>query len=151
MINQFVKSVGVKESDIMTVAGVGGRPLKYETVEKLQTAIDEYFDSCYITELDKEKKPYRVNVRPLTVSGLAVALDMTRQMLVEYSSKDEFGDTIKKAKQIIEQWAEENLVTARNPAGQIFSLKNNYGWQDKQEIILNDKRVLFEGEDKLED
>lgn len=135
----------------MTVPGVGGRPLKYESVEEMQVLIDEYFESCYIAEIDKEGKPYKVNIRPLTVSGLAVALNMTRQMLVEYSSKDEFGDAIKKAKQVIEQWAEENLVTARNPAGQIFSLKNNYGWQDKQEITIDDKRVLFEGEDKIPD
>lgn len=129
-----------------------GRPLKFETVEELQAAIDRYFDKCIAVKFDKELgKNIEIIINPPTVSGLAVELDTTRQTLIDYEGKDEYSDTIKKAKQKIESYAERNLVTARNPAGVIFSLKNNYNWVDKQELTVNAKHVLFEGEDKIPD
>lgn len=100
-----------------------GRPLKYESAEEMQKAIEKYFVDC-----DEKEKPY-------TVSGLAVALDTNRQTLINYEEKDEFFDTIKKAKAKIEAYNEEMLYNKNIPTtGVIFNLKNNYGWQDKQDI-----------------
>lgn len=98
------------------------RPKKYNKVEDMQQDISNYFKYC-----DDKHKPY-------TVSGLAFALDMTRQSLLNYEEDDEFFDTIKRAKAKIEQFAEECLFMGSNTAGVIFNLKNNYGWKDKQEI-----------------
>lgn len=98
------------------------RPRKYNNVEDMQSDIDNYFSYC-----DEANKPY-------TVSGLANALDMTRQSLLNYEENDEFFDTIKRAKSKIEQYAEECLFGGSNTAGVIFNLKNNYDWKDKQEI-----------------
>ena len=111
-----------------------GQPLKFKSVAELQTKIEAYFKSCYKTSLDDNNEPYQVNIRPLTMSGLAVDLNTTRQTLINYSNKEEYFATIKNARSIVEAYAEENLFTARNPAGTIFSLKNNYSWIDKQEI-----------------
>lgn len=99
-----------------------GRPKKYNSVEEMQQLINDYFNYC-----DENKKPY-------TVSGLANALDLTRQSLLNYEENDEFFDTIKRAKSKIEQFAEECLFVGSNTAGVIFNLKNNYNWKDKQEI-----------------
>lgn len=100
-----------------------GRPLKYESVKEMQKDIDKYFEEC-----DENKKPY-------TVSGLAYALDTNRQTLLNYEEKEEFFDTIKKAKAKIEVYNEEMLYNKEVPTtGIIFNLKNNYGWKDKQEI-----------------
>lgn len=99
-----------------------GRPLKYKSVEELQLLIDNYFKECN----DKEK--------PYTITGLALALDTTRQGLINYENKDDYYDTIKKAKLKVEGYAEEQLFKGGNTAGVIFSLKNNYNWVDKQEI-----------------
>lgn len=99
-----------------------GRPLKYNNVEELQKLIDEYFSNCDSTG------------RPYTITGLALALDMTRQGLINYEEREEFLDTIKKAKLKVEGYAEEQLFKGGNTAGVIFSLKNNYNWVDKQEI-----------------
>ena len=99
-----------------------GRPSKYASAEEMQKDIDKYFEYC-----DKNGKPY-------TVSGLANALDTNRQTLLNYEEKEEFFDTIKKAKSKIEQFAEELLFVGNNTAGVIFNLKNNYGWKDKQEV-----------------
>lgn len=101
----------------------GGRPCKFKSVEEMQKAIDEYFNYC-----DENKKPY-------TVSGLAYALDTSRKVLLEYQEKDEFSNTIKKAKARIERFNEELLYSKDVPTvGVIFNLKNNYDWKDKQEI-----------------
>lgn len=110
------------------MAHPGGRPLKYKTVEELQKKIDEYFKKC-----DSEKRPY-------TVTGLALALNVDRVTLLNYSNRDEeFFNTIKKAKGRIEAQLEEHLVDnySGNTTGIIFNLKNNYGWKDKQDIDAN--------------
>lgn len=126
----------------------GGRPLKFKSAKELQSKIDEYFESCYDEQwiMDGEGKWYpvldrhgniaKVQVKPFTISGLAVYLDTNRQTLVNYENNAEFFDTIKKAKARIENYTEEQLYNtgAKNMVGIIFNLKNNYGWQDKQEV-----------------
>lgn len=98
----------------------GGRPLKFQSVEELQTAIDAYFAQCLIDE------------EPLTVTGLALALDTTRQTLINYEDREEFLDAIKKAKTRVENYAEKRLFSG-NATGPIFALKN-FDWTDKQTI-----------------
>ena len=101
----------------------GGRPPKYKTKEELQEKIDEYFNEC-----DRNNEPY-------TVTGLAMALDVDRKTLINYSEKDEFFHTIKKAKVKLENYLEKRLINDSSTSGIIFNLKNNYGWKDKQENI----------------
>lgn len=100
-----------------------GRPLKYDSVDKMQEDIERYFAKC-----DEEKRPY-------TVSGLAYALNTTRRTLLDYEEKDEYSHTIKSAKAKIEMFNEEMLYNKDvSTTGVIFNLKNNYNWKDKQEI-----------------
>jgi len=103
----------------------GGRPLKYGTVEELERAIDEYFCEC-----DMLKEPY-------TITGLALALDVDRRTLTNYSNKEEFFPTIKKAKLKVENYLEKRLIKDTSTTGIIFNLKNNFEWKDKQEIDHN--------------
>lgn len=104
------------------MAHAGGRPLKFQTVEQLDSMIEEYFSYC-----DIEKKPY-------TITGLALWLDTTRETLLDYQERPEFSDTIKRAKSKCENWVEENaLMNKINATTAIFNLKNNYGWKDKTE------------------
>ena len=129
----------------------GGRPLKFESAEELQEKIDLYFKDCdpHIEDVEilkdilgSDGKPTgdvegRITQRitkqkPYTITGLALALDTTRETLLDYEAKDEFSDTIKKAKQRCHNYAETMLFNS-NPAGPIFNLKNNYGWRDKVE------------------
>lgn len=101
----------------------GGRPPKYTEAEEMQKKIDKYFIEC-----DLNKKPY-------TITGLGLALDMSRQDLINYSKKEKFFDTIKKAKMRVENYLEERLINDSSATGIIFNLKNNYGWKDKQENV----------------
>lgn len=98
-----------------------GRPLKFQSVKELEEKIDAYFD-------DENNKPY-------TVCDLCVWLDCDRQTLLNYQEKEEFFDTIKRAKTRIEANIEKGaLLGIFNPTFSIFNMKNNFGWQDKQEI-----------------
>lgn len=105
------------------MANSRGRPAKYKNKEELQEKIDIYFREC-----DEKEEPY-------TVTGLGLALDMSRQDLINYSNKEDFFDTIKKAKQKVENYLEKRLIKDSSATGIIFNLKNNYGWKDKQENI----------------
>lgn len=145
----------------------GGRPLKFKSAAELEKKINEYFDSCmqehwepikvdgrieWVPVLDKDGNIMMIEKEPLTLTGLALYLDTDRRTLLNYEENAEFFPTIKKAKVRIEQYAEKQLfnTSAKNIAGVIFNLKNNYGWKDKQDIEHSGKLVTFAGEDELE-
>ena len=103
----------------------GGRPLKIESVEELNRKVKGYFDDC-------EKSG-----RPLTMNGLAYALDITRQTLLNYAEREEFFVSISRARHKIQLFAEESLYDKERFKGAQFSLKNNHGWKDKQEVEVS--------------
>lgn len=117
----------------------------YKTKEEIQEKIDAYFEDCKGKPLldkggnpmtDKWGNPVWVGIRPLTITGLALALGFnSRQALLNYQAKDEFHDTIMRAKAIVEQYAEERLFDKDGANGAKFSLANNFeGWKEKQSI-----------------
>lgn len=123
----------------------GGKPRMYKSVEEIQEKIDAYFEECKGTPLydaegnpmiDKFGNPIMYGVRPLTVTGLALALGFTsRQALLNYQGRAEFVDTITRAKAKVEQYAEERLFDKDGANGAKFSLANNFeGWKEKQQI-----------------
>ena len=101
-----------------------GRPRKYETPEQMQPMIDKYFKYC------------DTNEKPFTVAGLASYLGFaSRTAPWEYSHDyPEFSNTIKKAMLKIETQRSEMLLDGKNPAGKIFDLVNNFGWENPQKI-----------------
>lgn len=102
------------------------RPSKYTELKEVEDIIDTYFNSVTHTSESGEliSKP--------TISGLAYALGLSRQGLLEYGRKDEFSDTIKRAKDFVQVALEANLYN-NSVTGTIFNLKNNFGWKDKTE------------------
>lgn len=107
-----------------------GRPLLFKTVEDLQNRINEYYEYC------------ETNEKPLTMSGLAYYLKIDRQTLLNYGKKEEFFGTLKEAKDRVLMDTEERLQMIKQPTvGIIFSLKNNYGWADKQETEVKTEGV----------
>ncbi len=110
---------------------LGGRPLKYESVEVLENLIDEYFksdDAHLMTTTDQGP----VKIPAPTMSGLALYLDMDRKTLYNYGKNSQFFPTIKRAKARVEQYLEKRLY-GNQVTGTIFSLKNNFDWVDKVE------------------
>jgi hypothetical protein len=134
--------VGVGEKDMADKNKVG-RPLKFKSAEEIQQKIDAYFKSCLRPLMDKSGEqvldgngePITIQYRPYTIGGLAFALGMTRQTLLNYQRNDEFFDTITRAKQQCEIYAEESLFSRDSVQGAKFTLINNYdNWRDKQEV-----------------
>lgn len=126
-----------------------GKPLKFETPEELEDRIEEYFMWA------------KKNKRYVTVSDLAWYLGTNRQTLLNYENcmdndwlksvdndvKVKYIDTIKRAKARIEAEYEQGLFHKESVVGTIFTLKNNYGWVDKQEIEQTNKTIEVSLED----
>lgn len=128
-----------------------GRPPKYKSKEEIQEKIEQYFQDCKgeilkddegNTVFNKFGNPVIVGEKPLTVTGLALALGFaSRQALLNYQGKKEFNDTITRAKSRVEEYAESRLFDRDGSNGAQFSLRNNFkGWnidnEQKLEIEL---------------
>lgn len=115
------------------------RPLKYKTVEELQSSIDAYFTGCKGKPLvndkgnavtDKYGEPVIVDAHPPTVTGLALALGFaSRQALLNYQGRKSFHDTITRAKSRCEEYAESRLFDRDGARGAQFSLEHNFRWK----------------------
>lgn len=160
------------------IGGPGGRPPKFKTVEELERLLDAYFESCFATRwvkqpaTDASGKPVldakgdmvmelveeKYQVRPYTVTGLALFLDTTRRTLIDYEQGNydtddiKFSHAIKMAKTKVEQSLEEGILESKNPTGGIFNLKNNFGWKDRNEVDITtkDKEINIDSETKAE-
>ena len=110
-----------------------GRLLKFATVEILQEKIDRYF-------LETNKDEW-------TITGLALALDTSRRVLVEYGDKEEFSNAIRKAKLKVENGYEIDLKK-HGRTGTIFALKN-FDWTDKREIEHTGDPIKYQDVSKM--
>ena len=88
------------------------------------------------------------DIRP-SIAGLANALGVSRDTIWRWRTErtraesDGHCDTIKKACAIIEQMDADGLRDGKtNPAAGIFLLKNNFGYQDKQDLVLTPNNPL---------
>ena len=131
----------------------GGRPPMYNSVEEMQEMIDNYFKECDGEEcydengklmLNKHGYPIKVGRRPYTITGLALALGFnSRTSLLNYEGKEEFMNTIMRAKARVERYAEERLYDKDGANGAKFSLANNFkGWTEKQSIEADVKNTV---------
>ena len=134
------------------------RPLKFQSVKEMQDKVEAYFTSCndYVRDAKGNRMKDTVSGEYLTyqakvptITGLAVFLDTSRETLLDYENelhknkdmppeiRHGFSDTIKKAKLRIYDATEQQLYRGK-PTGAIFSLKNNYGWEDKTKVETKD-------------
>lgn len=123
--------------------GKSGRPPKFESPKILGEQIEEYFSLC----TNEKKIP--------TITGLAFFLGTTRKTLLDYECCDSsnmlkgFDDNvkadyihiIKNAKVRIEAGYEQLLFDKNTVVGAIFTLKNNFGWVDKQNIEQTNRTI----------
>ena len=121
----------------------GGAPRKWKSVSAMQKAIDAYFEACKgkpiigdddLPVCDKYGKPFIINAKPPTITGLALALGFTgRQALLDYQARPEFADTVTRAKSRCEEYAESRLYDKDGANGAKFSLGCNFGWRAAEE------------------
>ena len=121
----------------------GGAPRKWKSVKAMQKAIDAYFESCEGEPFvdangdvvrDKNGLPVIINAKPPTVTGLALALGFTgRKQLIDYQGREEFCNTVTRAKARCEEYAESRLYDRDGSNGAKFSLGCNFGWNSGEE------------------
>lgn len=134
-----------------------GGQRRFLTPEHLKCMVDEYFESCNGPVFDKygnlvydrDGNLVKTQVRPYTVSGLALYLKISTVSLKKYreglidSILDEmkaqtddtltFSRVILNAKQKIEAYAEGRLYDHEGQRGAQFVLDNVYGWVSRKE------------------
>lgn len=122
-----VGDVKLYPGKVITVKHAGGRPMKIKGAAALKKRVDSYFKKC-----DDEQMPY-------TMSGLALALGVSRATLKNYETVEYygFGNIIEMAKTKIENYMEKRLFDKKQCVGAIFALKNNFeGWIEKSETKI---------------
>ena len=106
------------------------------TPEKAQAAID-----AYVAKQETFDPP-----RPILLSGIALALDVTTETLRQWRNMGDdeppeiagLSATIKKARQLCEHSLAVKAVNDRNCAGAIFLLKCNHDHIEKSNVRLTD-------------
>lgn len=126
----------------------GGRPPKFRSPDEMQVKIDAYFKDCEGTMLmnddgrpmrDKMGYPIILDRKPLTVTGLALALGFTsRQALLNYQAKPAYREIIERAKLQIENYAEMRLYDKDGANGAKFNLQNNFRHWDADKAAQED-------------
>jgi hypothetical protein len=98
--------------------------MKYSSPTEFDDAVRAYFD-----KRDAEERSY-------TVAGLIEHLGFcSRQTLEDYRGREEFHEIVERAFLHIEDQRNEQLVKGQGVvAGQIFDLKANHKWRDKDEV-----------------
>ena len=129
---------------------MAGRKLKFQTPEAMQAAIDAYFKECEghpllddegVPYTDRNGNPFIVDRKPLTVTGLALALGFaTRQSLLDYEGKGPYKYMIQQAKLRIENYAEMRLYDKEGANGAKFNLQNNFKKWDADKPGSDDRK-----------
>lgn len=112
-----------------TQPNLGGRPPIYESNEENYKIVSELCDS-YFETLSKDPMVFD----PPLVTMLALHLGFeSKNTLYDYSKKDGFSDSIKRALTKIEAYHEKQTAGGDKCTGNIFVLKN-FNWKDTQNI-----------------
>ena len=125
--------------------------MKFKTPEEMQEKIDAYFKECEghpllddegIPYTDRNGNPFIVDRKPLTVTGLAIALGFTsRQALMNYQGRKKFQAVVEAAKLRIENYAEMRLYDKEGANGAKFNLQNNFRNWDADKAGSDDKKA----------
>lgn len=101
-----------------------GKPRAY-SAEAFKKKVEEYFR--------KGGRPIKdTGIKLYTLSGLCLYLGIHRDTFADYARRAEYSDTIKKAREEVENCIEElSLIGVIEKTSAIFNLKNNFGWKDK--------------------
>ena len=106
--------------------------------------VKEYFQICS----DDDMKP--------SVAGLALALDIDRRRLWEIregkmGKNPAVSDTLKKTMQLLDLQMVDYMQNGQiNPVSGIFLMKNNFGYADKQEVVVTPQSPLGDTKDTKE-
>lgn len=128
----------------------GGRPKAFNSPDEFRIECENYFKMCdetVETSYDSKGNEKKIQ-KPYTVSGLCLYLGVTKMGLLPYKSKDGYSEIYSWALECCENYTEENALTGKiHPVFSMFSLKNNFGWRDQQDINVNQEPQKLSKED----
>lgn len=99
----------------------GGRPRKFQSPEEMQAVLDAYFSEC------------EAQSRPLTVTGLAMALGLTKPGMRNYLKRSGYSDVLLRARLRVEAYCEERLFDKDGYSGARFVLMTCFRWRTSAE------------------
>lgn len=118
--------------------------LDMDNLEEVTQRVLDYFKICS----EDDMKP--------SVAGLALAMDIDRRRLWEIregkmGKNPAVSDTLKKAMKILDLQMVDYMQNGKiNPVSGIFLMKNNFGYADKQEVVLTPNNPLGDTKDTKE-
>ena len=121
-----------------------GRPQRF-TPDELYEKAEEYFKKCDDTIVSTDNKTWLVTRKPKTITGLCLYLGIHKDYILELKDRPEFLYVTKFIRQTVENYLEENMLSGSTVSStSIFSLKNHFGWVDKQEVeSKNDNTITI--------
>lgn len=104
-------------------------PIDISDVKQVEERLQWYYNHCF----ESDMKP--------TVSGFCNALGITRQTLLNWKTgtyrADSHQTVILNAYKLLEELWEHYMQNGKiNPVSGIFLGKNNFGYQDKQDLVV---------------
>ena len=118
--------------------------MKMNNEKEVAQRVIDYFTICS----EDDMKP--------SVAGLALAMDIDRRYLWEIregrkGKNTEVADTLKKAMKVLDLQMVDYMQNGTiNPVSGIFLMKNNFGYADKQEVVLTPNNPLGDTKDTKE-
>lgn len=115
-----------------------------KSVEEVTQRIVDYFTIC----AEDDMKP--------SVAGLALAMDFDKAYLWEIrvgkkGKNPDVAEALKKAMKILDLQMVDYMQNGKiNPVSGIFLMKNNFGYADKQEVVLTPNSPLGDTKDTKE-
>lgn len=114
--------------DLLTFAPID---CKIEREEIVETRCYDYFEQC----MKNEMKP--------TLAGLALAIGVSRQCLLDYINGNtpipkENREVLQRFNTLLNSLMEDYMMNGKvNPVTGLFLSKNNFGYKDTQEFVVN--------------
>lgn len=137
----------------------GGRPTKYndEIIQKLNDFFqlpspDEDDGNCYKEVRDVNEKVQLIPKRLPTLERFAVENGLSSSTLRDWASATNddgklkypaFSATYSRAREVQSIYIQESMFVGAAPTNAAtFMLKNNHGWKDKQEQVVEHKNAI---------
>ncbi len=112
-------------------------PIDVSDIEQVKERCQWYFNNC----LENDIRP--------SVAGLSNALGISRQEFHKWCvgayRRETHMEYCVRVKSLLEELMEDYMQNGKiNPVSGIFLMKNNFGYQDKQEVVLTPNTPLGE-------
>lgn len=110
--------------------GGPGRKRFFQNASEMEAICNDYFSSLLVSTLNVKTAQIEYSWKaPPTIPGLARSLGMTSRSLLNYQARDQFGEVVEWAKDVIREYYETSVNQPGNPVGKIFMMKN-LGYSD---------------------